>query len=155
MHAPAAFEIKVRSFTLWRAGLGLLAGSAFVVVMAWWPASMRVNPTWTFVTVAVLVGSVLAVLANVRRMGTFCLRWDTQIWRLTHSGMAGHEAHAGQVYVALDLGRWMLLRFVQERAPFWNRDTWLPVQRRGHELEWHSLRCTVYCAQPEMTVFDT
>jgi hypothetical protein len=57
----------------------------------------------------------------------------------------GQEPLAGRVGVAVDLGAWLLLRFKAEDTL---RGRWLPVQRRGHELAWHGLRATVYCARP-------
>jgi hypothetical protein len=39
----------------------------------------------------------------------------------------------------------MLLRFTPD-APA--RMTWLPVQRRGLEAQWHALRCAVYSPRP-------
>jgi hypothetical protein len=51
----------------------------------------------------------------------------------------------GNVAVVIDLGPWMLLRFTADAPP---RTTWLPVQRRGLEAQWHALRCAVYSPRP-------
>jgi hypothetical protein len=46
------------------------------------------------------------------------------------------------VTVAIDLGSWMLLRFVAELPRM--RTTWIPVQRDRVEGDWHALRCAVH-----------
>jgi hypothetical protein len=72
------------------------------------------------------------------------LRWDGRSWWFS----SGNErALAGDVGVAIDLGAWMLLRFVpQVRRGRW-RTRWVSLQRRGLEGEWHALRCIVHAAR--------
>ncbi len=75
------------------------------------------------------------------------LRWDTQCW---HLSPGDGPPQAGRLNVHVDLGVWMLLRFVPGESQTWRRrGIWLPIQRRGHASSWHVLRATVYCAKPE------
>ena len=46
--------------------------------------------------------------------------------------------------VAIDLGSFLLLSLVGADAGACRSGRWLPVQRRGLELQWHALRCAVY-----------
>jgi hypothetical protein len=79
------------------------------------------------------------------RLAPTSLRWDGQLWHIGLQDATGQEPLPGSVDVTVDLGAWILLRFKAEGA---RRGHWLPVQRRGHELAWHALRATVYCARP-------
>jgi hypothetical protein len=84
------------------------------------------------------------------------LRWDTLDWRLGPMASVGEEPTAGQLKVVMDLGSWMLLRFVQTESavliavlPYRFRpQRCLAVQRRGLESTWHALRCAVYSSRP-------
>ena len=90
--------------------------------------------------VAATVVAVLAMAALVRsllRTPARSLRWDGQAWHL--------DAVPGDVAVVIDLGPWMLLRFA---STDFARVTWLPVQRRGIDAQWHALRCAVYSPRP-------
>jgi ABC-type nickel/cobalt efflux system permease component RcnA len=85
-----------------------------------------------------LVAVTLALLvASLWRAPAADLRWDGQAWQL--------GSMTGNVAVVIDLGPWMLLRFTADAPP---RTTWLPVQRRGLEAQWHALRCAVYSPRP-------
>jgi hypothetical protein len=50
------------------------------------------------------------------------------------------------VAVAIDLGGWMLLRFVPGAGG--GRARWIALQRHGLEPQWHALRCAVYAPRP-------
>jgi hypothetical protein len=54
----------------------------------------------------------------------------------------------GELQVAIDLGAWMLLHFVPDVGHRACSVSWLPVQRRGLESQWHALRCAVYSPRP-------
>ncbi len=87
--------------------------------------------------------------ASLLRNAPLSLRWDSQRWHLGPLASAGDEPWPGSLAVALDLGPWLLLRFEHEADLRRRRITWLPVQRRGLEAEWHALRCAVYCARSD------
>ena len=74
-----------------------------------------------------------ALAVSLWRVPVQSLRWDGKVWHL--------DTAAGELKVAVDLGPWMLLLFTPQ-AP--GRASWLPVQRRGLEAQWHALRCAIY-----------
>jgi hypothetical protein len=55
------------------------------------------------------------------------------------AGLPGDLAE-GDVAVAIDLGAWMLRRFVAD-AGRGGGVTWLPARRCGLQARWHGLRC--------------
>ncbi|HEX7438718.1 MAG TPA: hypothetical protein VF319_01360 [Caldimonas sp.] len=88
-----------------------------------------------------LVAAALAFSA-VRSPGAR-LRWNGARWQLGQAAGRPGDGVEGDVAVAVDLGAWMLLRFVAD-AVDGGGVTWLPVRRRGLEARWHALRCAVY-----------
>ncbi|HET7795434.1 MAG TPA: hypothetical protein VFL64_18760 [Rhizobacter sp.] len=148
MHASPPFQMIVRRFGVWQAALVLLVCAAAMVLAAWAQRAIEVHLAAVCIALAVLVLSSVATLFHALHLRPASLRWDTQRWHLGPMATAGHEPGAGRLMVALDLGAWMLLRFVPEEGSRWHRGTWLPVQRLGHEASWPALRTTVYCARP-------
>lgn len=145
MHAPPPYQITLRQFDLWRIVCGALMSVSLVVTAAWAWTSAGTYPGWLLLCAALWLAASVALLLHVLGLVPTSLRWDGQVWHHGPSTSVGHEPHVGHLSVTLDLGDWMLLRFVAQDA--W-RPVWLPAQRRGHELEWHGLRATVYCARP-------
>jgi len=132
MQAPPAFSVSVVRFGVWR-GICLAASLAAVSAALAWACSLwDTRPLATVVPMMVLP----MVWRAMRAHQPFHLRWDTQAWHL--------GPIAGRLSVAVDAGGWMLLCFTPEGG---RRSRWLPVQRRGLEVAWHALRCTVYCAR--------
>ena len=74
------------------------------------------------------------------------LRWTGSSWVLRRHLESASGERVGTLAVALDLGNWMLLRFVDEQLPV--PTTWLPVQRGGPDADWHALRCAVHAPRP-------
>jgi hypothetical protein len=145
MHAPPPFQITVCRFGAWRAACAGLATVAWLVVVAWTMDAVKAHPTLLLLSLLVLVGASLGLLRQAWHLAPASLRWDGQLWHVGPAATMGEEPQAGRLAVAVDLGAWMLLRFGAEGA---RGGAWLPVQRRGHELAWHGLRATVYCARP-------
>jgi hypothetical protein len=145
MHAPPPFQITVRRFGAWRLVCGWLVAVAAAVTVWWARAAIDAHVPWLAASTLLLVGASGALLSLALRLRPMSLRWDGQMWHLGPAATAGQEPKSGRVAVALDLGSWMLLRFWAAGS---RRGQWLPVQRRGHELGWHALRATVYCARP-------
>ena len=137
MRASPACQVSLRRFGVWRAavlGLSLLG----VACVAAWLLQREVAPSTLVVAATAAAASLLAALvASLWRMPAVDLRWDGQVWHL--------DAVSGDLAAVIDLGPWMLLRFTPD-APA--RMTWLPVQRRGLEAQWHALRCAVYSPRP-------
>lgn len=145
MHAPPPFQITVRRFGVWHVACATLAAVAWGVTGGWALSAMKVHPAWLALSFLALMGASAGQLVLSSRLAPTSLRWDGQLWHVGPEATRGQEPHAGRLAVALDLGNWLLLRFVPEGA---RRGRWVPVQRRGHELAWHGLRATVYCARP-------
>jgi len=137
MRASPACQVELQRFGAWRAALTLLFGAGAMSVVAWL-AIRSEAPPWLLVVAATAMVLILgAVALPLWRIHPSRLRWDGQIWQL--------DGAPGRLDAALDLGPWMLLRFIAEEA---DAPTWLPVQRRGLEGQWHALRCAVYSPRP-------
>ena len=148
MHASPPFQMTVRCFGVWRVVSLLLVLPSLTSVGVWVPRALEYFTVWAVFAVTLLAVSSVAVLLHAWRLRPMSLRWDTQRWYLSAVPAAGREPRAGRLTISMDLGVWMLLRFVPDDASVFQRGTWLPVQRLGHEAAWHALRCTVYCARP-------
>ncbi len=150
MRATASVHVTVTRFRVWRAAVAALLALVWAVVVAWVVshALARGGPPPVAV-VAVAVAALLVVswfawrLAEVR---PFALHWDGRCWFLSPSTapFAAVDPVAGDVVVMIDLGSWLLLRFVAERRVGTVAPTWLPLQRRGLERSWHAVRCAVH-----------
>ena len=70
------------------------------------------------------------------------LRWTGSTWALSRGDAPVSEPVAGLLTVAVDLGSWMLLRFVDQSPR--KRTTWIPVWRGSVGGDWHALRCAVH-----------
>ena len=155
MRAAPPLEFTVRRFGAWRAVLASLAVLGAALMALWWASADRPRPP--AMALVALAGALLAALplAQSRRLRACTLRWDGQRWHLAATRAAASARGgpvAGQLAVAIDLGGWLLLRFVAETAavagPRAPRATWLPLQRSGLEREWHAIRGTLYSPRP-------
>ena len=150
MRASPAFQVVLDRFGLWRWAVivcALSGAAALVAWLAWQPAPPLPAPfQWITVAVAFLLLTWGAASARVRPVS---LRWDGQLWHLGPPASAGHEPRTGALRVLVDLGPWMLLRFVPADSTWRRGAIWLPVQRRGLESQWHALRCAVHSPRPQ------
>jgi hypothetical protein len=147
MHASPTFQITVRHFGVWRVvSISTILVSA-LTTGAWLFSLGPDRPIWVWAFAALFATCAGWIVVDCWQIHPHSLRWDTQKWHLGSSATLGWEPVAGRVVVALDLGPWILLRFVRDQGPRWRRRTWLPVQRRGHEAQWHAFRCAVYSAR--------
>ncbi|HEX3141329.1 MAG TPA: hypothetical protein VHQ87_14810 [Rhizobacter sp.] len=138
----------VRRFGVWRLASSLLVLAAAAAVGGWVYQVAESSAVLAGATLGLLVLSSAVILIQAWSLQPTSLRWDTQRWHLGSAASAGHEPSSGHLTVAMDWGMWMLLRFVPDERAAWQPDSWLPVQRGGHEAAWHALRSTVYCARP-------
>jgi len=148
MRASPAFQVTVERFGIWRAVVLALLSAAAATLSAWLLSEAGSTPVALLVPVGLAGAALVASAALLLRCRPTSLRWDSTQWHLGAPGTAGDEPHTGRLAVAIDLGGWMLLRFEHDLTRRWRRTTWLPVQRRGLESQWHALRCAVYCARP-------
>lgn len=152
MRSAHPLELHVRRFGVWRAGVSVLAACTCAALVAWWGLHSSPVPPWASLAVAAGLVLTCACATALWRRPALTLRWDGQCWHLAEAepGWPAGE-RAGELAVALDLGLWMLLRFVPEAAGAsgWRnrRPAWLPVQRAGMTAQWHALRCALYGAR--------
>jgi drug/metabolite transporter (DMT)-like permease len=149
MRAAPPIEVALHRFGLWRAAILALAAASAGVVIAW-VASRDDQQDAAVTLAAALLGALcIAMAAASARTEASLLRWDGMRWQLTRAARGAETALWGAVGISIDLGFWMLLRFVAESPAGGRRVTWLPVQRRGLETQWHGLRCAVYSPRPQ------
>jgi hypothetical protein len=140
MRAAPEFQVCLHRFGVWRGAVLVLAGLTVATTIAW--LATRERPIETEVWVGSLLSMVAAVAltTSVVRTPPATLRWDGRAW---HLGSTPGDLSPGELEIAIDLGRWMLLRFTPA-ASAGARVVWLPVQRKGMESQWHELRCSVH-----------
>jgi hypothetical protein len=152
MRASPAFQVNLQHFTLWRAAVAALAVMAFACNLAWCASGTEARSVAVWL-ISNSIAMWLAVAAvRAAQSSPFSLRWDTLDWRLGPMSSVGEEPTAGQLTVVMDLGSWMLLRFVQTEPAVQRYrlrpQRCLAVQRKGLEPRWHALRCAVYSSRP-------
>ena len=144
MRASPAFQISLHRFGIWRGAVYTLASIGMAALAAWLiahaPAIDAVLVLGLAVTVAVLAWLVL----SLTRLPALGLRWDGRQWHLGAPEAPADAAVPGNLTVAIDLGTWMLLRFEPAASAGRVAQSWIPVQRRGIESQWHALRCAVH-----------
>ena len=144
MRAAPALQVSLRRFGLWQGGVLVLAGLAIATLTAWLVTHERPVETFVWAATGLWMIAVVALAASALRVPAADLRWDGRAWYL---GSGAGDPLAGDLSVAIDLGRWMLLRFTPAVPPDASV-RWLPVQRLGIESQWHALRCSVYAPRP-------
>jgi hypothetical protein len=148
MRASPAFQFVLSRFALWHAAVAGLAALAAATLIAWLATRTQPVPPLGLLAWGAALVAVAVLAIGSMRVPALVLRWDGRSWWLARPRREA-DALAGEVSVALDLGGFLLLRFVA-LSPVAGRRTarWLPVQRRGLEPHWHALRCAVYSPRP-------
>jgi hypothetical protein len=157
MRAPSPVEITSATGRAWCAALAILVAASVAVPVAWglphvaaqW-GSRRPDPLLTLLGLpAVQAGlalwagamagaaSWLARRAAPARERT--LRWDGQDWILP-GARAGEPEQRGAAALMLDLGPWMLVRFLPHAGAGFGQATWLPLHLAGDLARWAALR---------------
>jgi len=147
MRASPSFQVALRRFGIWRGVVLALAVLGCAAMFAW----LLGRDPWVpleaaSVALAALATAGLAV--SLSRVEAADLRWDGRCWHLSRPAAPHGEPVPGELRVAMDLGPWMLLRFMASAPASRARVVWLPAQRRGLESQWHALRCAVHAPQP-------
>lgn len=133
MRHPPPVAVTCSGGAPWRAVQALLAALAAAAVVAWasaWLADGR--PSALIALAAALAAGLFAWCRAVPR--SVDLVWDGAEWRA--DGMPCAAA------VAIDLGRWMLLRLGPAQSP----TRWLALAAREAGPRMHLLRAALYCA---------
>ena len=158
MRAPPPVEYTSALGRAWRASLSLLVGATVAVPLAWglpyvaarWgsrqpdalfealgnPAVQAALAAWV-----AAMGVAASWLASKRSAREHTLRWDGQDWVLAGSA-DGRPDQRGDAALMLDLGPWMLVRFLPcgARASAFGAATWLPLTVAGDLARWAALR---------------
>ena len=155
MRAPPPVEFASALGRAWRAGLSLLVGASVAVPLAWalpyvaahWGGSQPGpsmaglgNPVvQAALTVWVAAMAVAAFWLAHRRStaGGRTLRWDGQDWVLAGEAH-GRPDQRGDAALMLDLGSWMLVRFLPHAGI--GSTTWLPLTAGLDLARWAALR---------------
>ena len=159
MRAPPPVEYASALGDAWRAALALLVGAAVAVPLAWglpyvaaetgsrqsealfaWLADPAIPPVLALGVGGLVIAAVwLACKSAVT--GERTLRWDGQDWVLVGAA-DGRPDLRGQASLMLDLGPWMLVRFLPHPADAarFGAGTWLPLTLAGDPARWAALR---------------
>jgi hypothetical protein len=148
MRAIAACQFSLNRFGVWRLAVMALTGSVVLTLLFWFLGQPLALHWGIAAAVGVVAIASLGLGASLGQIKEVSLSWDGLDWHVGPADSAGHEGAAGTLSVTLDLGAWMLLRFQADTPGRGSRMTWLPVQRRGLEPQWHELRCAVYSPRP-------
>ena len=145
MRAAPPLELNVTCYGAWRIGLALLVATAWAALAAWWWSMPEPRQGWIDAIAALGAVAPLWAAVSLRNPGPLAIGWDRERWQLDRGDPA---TQVGDLAVAIDLGRWMLLRFTPDVGQSGRRTAWIPVQRRGHEAQWHALRCALFAPRP-------
>ena len=162
MRAPPPVEYTSALGRAWRAALSLLVGASVAVPLAWglpylaarWGSRQPDalfealgNPLFQAALAlwVAAMGVVAFWLAHRRwTAGERTLRWDGQDWVLAGDAR-GHAEQRGDAALMLDLGPWMLVRFLPHASGgaglgSVGAATWLPLTVAGDLARWAALR---------------
>ena len=143
-----AVQVSIRDFSVWRVGVVALTGCVVAVLGAWWLQLSRAqNDTMAWLALSLVVGCV-GLGVSLWRVRPATLRFDGSTWLLWHFDRERGEPVVGDLQVSVDLGAWLLLRFIPTAKPSGARATWLPVQPGASKSQWHALRCAIYSSHP-------
>ena len=159
MRSPPPVEFTSALGRAWRAALAVLVGTSVAVPLAWalpyfashWGSRQPDaffdalgNPFVQAALAAWVAAMAIAAVWLARRgaaAGGRTLRWDGQDWVLA-GGAAGHSDQRGDATLMLDLGPWMLVRFLPYAVggSGLGAGTWLPLTLAGDRARWAALR---------------
>ena len=148
MRALAACQFTLSRFGGWCLAVVSFAVCVVLALALWLLDQPMVSQASRAIALLAVAAAALALARSLVALKPVSLRWDGRHWHVGLAPSIGQEPFAGGLAVSLDLGFWMLLRFQPASADCPGRLTWLPVQRRGLESQWHALRCAVYSARP-------
>lgn len=147
MPADSPLTVTLHRDRWWSACVAAWALLAVASSLAWAVALYAAGgPAWFFAVPALAVLHAAWLLRRELRVGAAVLRWDGQAWSLER----GRAPLAGDVRIALDFDRWLLLELVAAEQPAgWRRllpraGAWLAVSAGGLPPgQWHALRCAL------------
>jgi hypothetical protein len=161
MRAPFPVEITSTLGRFWRGALGLLVAGSVAVPLAWGLPHVAAQsgsrlPDPLLAQLArpiVQVGLAAWVAAMTFAAFWLCsqdigaeerrLRWDGEDWILP-GARPGDPEQRGRASLMLDLGPWMLVRFLPYAGAGPGHGTWLPLHLTGDLARWTSLRSALW-----------
>ena len=143
MHGSPSCTITVARFRAWRAGVAVVALAGLATLGAWLLASPLGERPGPQAGVALAAIATVALAASLWRQRPVRLRWDGVAWAMAPAADLGAERTC-RLEVALDLGSFLLLRFLPAAGAGRVGARWIPVGRAGLEREWHAFRCAVH-----------
>jgi hypothetical protein len=126
----------------------LILYATSAAVAAWWSAAQLHEPGIWPALVGMLTALGTAAWAR-RKLAAppRWLAWDGGAWHLV---TPGDGRRTGQTEPVLDLGTWMLVRFIPADAgrAAWRQAIWLPLSRRDTVAAWPALRVALHAQRP-------
>jgi hypothetical protein len=160
MRAPPPVEYPSALGRAWRSALSLLVAASVAAPLAWglpyfaahW-GSLQPEPlfdllgqpavqAWLALWAAVVAAVAFWLASTDRRVRT--LRWDGQEWVLASPGRPDQR---GDAALMLDLGPWMLVRFLPYATGGAVAGSWLPLSLAGDLVRWSALRGALWNGQ--------
>lgn len=139
-----AVRVTIRNYSVWRSGVLALAASVVGALCAWAVQSHHAQNEATLWLALLLVPGAVGLAASLWRVFPVTLAFDGSSWLLGSADRENDAPIAGELLLSLDLGAWVLLRFVPSSRGGGARPQWLPVQFSATENQWHALRCAIY-----------
>jgi hypothetical protein len=155
MRESPSCVVTLRHFGLWRAAVAAVAFAAMAAVTAWAAAtlaSLSAATSGPVIATAIVLGlglgAALAVV-SLGRVESGVLACVDGRWSFAPDRAPDRRPEPGDLAVAIDLGSFLLLTLTAGDRGGRRARRWLPVQRRGLERGWHTLRCAVYSPPPD------
>jgi hypothetical protein len=140
MRAPSFPPCVIERRGAWRSAVAALGAAAGAAAAHW--VAQRSGVAAGCAAAAAIGAALLAgggmLLAS--RLAPLELAYDGASWRL------GAGQPAGTLVAVVDLGPWMLLRFVPDDGV--GRVRWLPMSQARLPRQWHALRCALFAGRP-------
>jgi hypothetical protein len=143
MHGSPPCTITVARFAAWRVAVAAVALAVLASLAAWLVGSPLGASAWVRAGVAAAALASLGLAASLWRQRPVRLRWDGFVWTMAPAFDLAAE-RPGRLEVAIDLGSFLLLRFLPAAGARPAAVRWIPVGRAGLERDWHAFRCAVH-----------
>ena len=147
MHGSPSCTITVTRFAAWRVAVAAVLLAALASLGAWLLGSPLGADAWVRAAVGAAALVSVGLAASLWRQPPVRLRWDGVAWAMASAADLGTE-RSGRLEVAIDLGSFLLLRFLPAAGAPRAAVRWIPVGRAGLEREWHASRCAVHSPVP-------
>ncbi|WP_281888615.1 hypothetical protein [Limnohabitans sp. TEGF004] len=139
MHnAPSvSYPVGRCAFQRWLYAFFMVLTSAVLLA---WAFNQGLTATWYLAVAAAALGLILGSRV-LGQAGT--LTWDGQVWCLHDQGL-GLEDALGDVHVALDVQKALLLRWLPASDTLHAKPLWLWLGLQASDNRWQDLRRAVY-----------